>query len=162
MIQNYSDDFKDAMIRKMSGPAARSATALASEVGVSQGTLSRWLRDRGRFGATGGKVDSKKRSKNWTAIEKLQAVVAYEGLEESEQGQYLRSHGLYSVEIERWRDEMLEGLNQKPKKGDPKERRIRELESELRRKEKALAETAALLVLKKKAQEIWGDSEGEQ
>ena len=43
-------------------------------------------------------MDSKKRSKNWTAIEKLQAVVAYEGLEESEQGQYLRSHGLYSVE----------------------------------------------------------------
>jgi|TARA_B100001964_G_scaffold128815_1_gene142473 hypothetical protein len=102
-------------------------------------------------------VDSKKRPKNWTAIEKLQAVIAYDGLEESEQGRYLRSHGLYTVDIERWRDEMLAALNQKPKKGDPKERRIQELERELRRKEKALAETAALLVLKKKVQEIWGD-----
>ena len=162
MMENYSEDFKDTMIQKMTGPGARSATALASEVGVSQSTLSRWLRDRGRFEPTGGKMDSKKRSKNWTAMEKLQAVVAYDGQEESEQGQYLRSHGLYSVDIERWRDEMLQALNQKPKKGDPKERRIRELESELRRKEKALAETAALLVLKKKAQEIWGDHEGEK
>ena len=159
MNQNYSDDFKDTMIRKMTGPGARSATSLAAEVGVSQGTLSRWLRDRGRFEPTGGDVESRKRPKNWTATEKLQAVVAYDGLEESEQGQYLRSHGLYSVDIERWRDEMLQALSQKPKKGDPKERRIRELESELRRKEKALAETAALLVLKKKAQEIWGDHE---
>ena len=104
-------------------------------------------------------MESKKRPRNWPAMDKLQAVVAYDGLEESEQGQYLRSHGLYSVDIERWREEMLEALNRKPKKRDPKERRIRELESELRRKEKALAETAALLVLKKKAQEIWGDPE---
>ena len=107
-------------------------------------------------------MDSKKRPQNWTAMEKLQAVVAYDGLEESEQGQYLRSHGLYGVDIERWRDEMLQALNRKPRKGDPKERRIRELEGELRRKEKALAETAALLVLKKKAQEIWGDHEDEK
>ncbi len=39
------------------------------------------------------------------------------------------------------------------------ERRIKELERELRQKEKALAETAALLVLRKKAQAIWGEVE---
>jgi hypothetical protein len=68
---------------------------------------------------------------------------------------------LYSVDIERWREEMLQALSKKPKKGDPKDKRIRGLESELRRKEKALAEAAALLVLKKKAQGIWGDDEEE-
>jgi hypothetical protein len=38
-------------------------------------------------------------------------------------------------------------------------KRIKELERELNRKEKALAEAAALLVLKKKVQEIWGDED---
>ena len=45
---------------------------------------------------------------------------------------------------------------------DEKDKRIKELERELRRKDKALAETAALLVLKKKAQAIWGDREDEE
>jgi transposase len=38
-------------------------------------------------------------------------------------------------------------------------RRVRELEKELRRKDKALAEAAALLVLQKKVQAIWGDAD---
>ena len=162
MSTAYNDDLRNAMILKMTGPTPKSATALAEEVGIPQSTLSRWLRDRGRIAATGGDMESKRRPENWTAQQKLRAVSTYEGLDETEQGRYLRSHGLYSVDIERWRNEMLEALSKKPKKSDPKDRRIRELESELRRKEKALAETAALLVLKKKAQVIWGESEDEQ
>jgi hypothetical protein len=54
---------------------------------------------------------------------------------------------------------MLQALSNKPSRKDPKNQRIKELERELRRKEKALAETAALLALKKKARDIWGDSE---
>ena len=74
----------------------------------------------------------------------------------------MREKGLYSVDIERWRVEIMDALGKKPKKGDPKDRRIRDLEAELRRKEKALAETAALLVLKKKANDIWGENEDEK
>ena len=47
----------------------------------------------------------------------------------------------------------------KSKKASPEAKRIRELEKDLRRKEKALAETAALLALKKKLEEIWGDED---
>jgi hypothetical protein len=161
MGKNYSDDFKNAMVEKLSGPNARSASALAEEVGIAKSTLSRWLRECGRFGAMGEGMENKKRPQNWTAEEKMETVIAYEGMDESERGLYLRSHGLYSVDIERWREEMLQALSKKPKKGDPKDKRIRGLESELRRKEKALAEAAALLVLKKKAQGIWGDDEEE-
>ena len=163
MGSNYSDNFKETMVQKMSGPDAKSATALAEEVAVPQSTLSRWLREYGRFGSTGGRMNKKKRPQNWAAEEKLKAVIAYEGKNEEERGLYLRSHGLYSVDIERWREEILESLSKKPNKGkNHKDRRIRELEGELRRKEKALAETAALLVLKKKAQVIWGDNEDEK
>ena len=104
-------------------------------------------------------MSSKKRPQNWSGEEKMQAVIAYVGIDEEARGRYLRENGLYSVDVERWREEMMKVLGKKSKKGDPKDRRIRELEGELRRKEKALAETAALLVLKKKAQEIWGESE---
>ena len=162
MGSNYGDKFKETMVKKMSGPAAKSASALAEEVGVPQSTLSRWLRDYGRFSSMGGGMSTNKRPQNWTAEEKMRAVLEYEGMDEQERGRYLREKGLYSVDIERWLEEMRRALSKKPKKGDPKERRIRQLEGELRRKEKALAEAAALLVLKKKAQEIWGDSEDEK
>lgn len=109
-------------------------------------------------------MSTKRRPQNWSAEDKFQAVFMYEGLAEDERGKYLREHGLFSVDIERWREEMTEVLKKKPKssKSDPKDRRIKQLESELRRKEKALAEAAALLVLKKKADAIWGDDEDEK
>jgi transposase len=157
----YDVGFKEAMVRKMIGPPSRSATALAGEVGVAQTTLSRWLNEYGRLAAE-GQMSSKKRSE-WNAQEKLAMVLEYEKLDEEARGRYLREKGLYSVDIQRWREEILKALGKRPKgKADEKDRRIRELEGELRRKEKALAETAALLVLKKKAQAIWGDGEEEK
>lgn len=107
-------------------------------------------------------MTTKKRPQNWTAERKMEAVIAYKGMNEQEQGSYLRANGLHSVDLDRWCAEILLALSKKPNKRDPKDRRIRELEGELRRKEKALAETAALLVLNKKAQVIWGDSEDEK
>lgn len=107
-------------------------------------------------------MSSKKRPQNWTAEQKLEVVMEYLRLDEEARGRYLRGKGLYSVDVERWREEIKQALEKKPNKKDPKDQRIRKLEGELRRKEKALAETAALLVLKKKAQNIWGDSEDER
>ena len=98
-----------------------------------------------------------------SAEEKLQAVQGYDSQPDDEaRGRLLRERGLYSVEIERWRAQMLAALKNMSNRNDPKDRRIKELERELRRKEKALAETAALLTLKKTAQQIWGDSEDEK
>ena len=162
MNGTYTKDFRASVVKKLSGPDARSATALAQEVGVPQSTLSRWLREYGTMAATGGTMSSKKRPQNWTAEQKLEVVMEYLRLDEETRGRYLREKGLYSVDVERWREEIRQALEKKPNKKDPKDQRIRQLEGELRRKEKALAETAALLVLKKKAQNIWGDSEDEK
>jgi hypothetical protein len=103
--------------------------------------------------------NGKTHKEKWPAEEKLRAVVEYERLEEESRGKYLREKGLYGVDIQRWRAEVLAVLGKRPRKGDAQGQRIRALEAELRRKESALAETAALLVLKKKAQAIWGDRE---
>ena len=57
-------------------------------------------------------------------------------------------------------DALQNGLSKKrTREKSDAAKRIRALEKELRRKDKALAETAALLVLKKKVQEIWGDED---
>jgi transposase-like protein len=74
----------------------------------------------------------------------------------------LRSKGLHETHLQQWRLQMLNGLGKQPNFKKPKTsvadaKQIRDLEKELRRKDKALAETAALIVLKKKVQEIWGD-----
>ena len=106
-----------------------------------------------------------KRPEDWTAEEKLKALLEYDKLDEEQRGKYLREKGLHSIYLQRWQWEFIEAYASKKKKtrgGDPKQKRIKELEKELRRKDKALAETAALLVLKKKAQAIWGDPEDER
>jgi transposase-like protein len=102
----------------------------------------------------GGKAES------WSAEEKLTALLEYEPLGEEERGKFLRAKGLHEAHLARWKKEFIEGLKLKPfagGKNDPQRKRIAALEKELRRKEAALAEAAALLVLKKKADAIWGE-----
>jgi transposase len=174
----YSHQFKSAMVQRLSGNNALSASALSRDVGVPQATLSRWLRNASvvqpeRFQDSANAL-LKERSikmtmtpkspKDWTPEEKLQAVLEASQLSEVDLGAYLRQKGLHESNLKQWRQEMIGGLQRqtayKKAKGKSEEsRRILQLERELNRKDKALAETAALLILKKKAQAIWGDED---
>jgi transposase len=158
-VREYTKGFKEAMVKKLIGVEAKSAGALATEVGVPQSTLSRWVREYGSLEGRSAEGSMAKRMHQWGSEEKLRAVIEYEKLDEEARGKYLREKGLYSVDIQRWRAEMLAAVGKKPKDRNAQGQRIRQLEAELRRKDMALAETAALLVLKKKAQAIWGDLE---
>lgn len=105
-----------------------------------------------------------KRPEDWSPEEKLKAVLEAASLSDEELGAFLRSQGLHETHLQQWRLQMLGGLGKvpatkKPKRSVADTKRIRSLEKELKRKDKALAETAALLVLKKKVQEIWGDED---
>lgn len=153
-VANYTSGFKARMVQRMAGPEGISATALAKEVGIAQATLSRWLRDGRTLGAM-----SKKKSKSAsgsnrrTAEEKYRLVVAAEGLIGEALGAFLRREGVHESQLAEWREKAtsaLKDLNKKKNQASPESRRIRDLERELNRKEKALAEAAALLVLKKK------------
>jgi transposase-like protein len=160
MGSKYSEQVIDALITKMSPPLARSATSLAREVGIPQSTLSRWLRERGTIGQPGASMMTK-RAEDWSAEEKLEALLAYERLNDEQRGALLRSKGLHEAHLQRWKKEFVEGMKLKPfvdGKKDPNRKRIAALEKELRRKEAALAEAAALLVLKKKADALWTET----
>lgn len=159
-MRQYPEEFKLKMVEKLAHPGGPSAQALAQETGVSQTTLSRWLRQAGRVHGMGKKKS--KRPGDWTAPEKLQVVLEAEGLSDEELGAFLRRKGLHQAHLERWRAAMhsaLEGPSKKRSGRSKEVRKIRELEKELRRKEKALAEASALLLLKKKAQALWGDED---
>jgi transposase-like protein len=140
-------------------PMLVSANALSKKSGVSQATLSKWLREM-RSVATVAKSDDKG-AKKWTWAEKLRVVAEAMKLGDSEIGELLRREGLHEEQLQRWRADAEAGLGEAPKKGrrSKEAKRIRELERELRRKDRALAEAAALLVLKKKAAMIWGDED---
>jgi hypothetical protein len=160
-MNKYSEKIKAAMIKKLKTRPDLSANTLAIESGIPQQTLSRWLRESAIIGQKGGHMEAK-RPKDWTALEKFNAVVDYAKLIPAEQGAYLRTRGLHSAQLDIWKQEMLSVLDSMPnrkRKKDSKDIRIKELEKELHKKDKALAEAAALLILKKKAQAIWGEPE---
>ena len=167
-MQVYSEKFKRKMVQRMSGPAAVSATALSKEVGVPQATLSRWLLAAGTIeGMSRPKKDlvtnpkAPRRAEDRSPEDKLRLVVEAAKLSESEIGAFLRREGLHEADLEAWRESMLGGVRPTQSKHtrSVEARQVRELEKELRRKDKALAEAAALLVLQKKVRVLWGDGD---
>lgn len=165
----YTDSFKAKMVQRLSAPNAISAIRLSREVGVSQAALSRWLllarkvvpmtkeRPSDRAVQTGS---------TRSAGEKIRIVMAAAALGPGELGAFLRREGVHEAELEQWRvavvdgaTSALEGGATRPSSRGADTKRIKELERQIRRKDKALAETAALLVLQKKVHEIWGDGD---
>lgn len=169
-MEYYTEAFKRKMVQRMLLPAGPSASRLSQEVGVSQRALSRWLRQARTMGETGesdlglitaGGNGMKKRPQDRTTKEKLRVVLETRGLSGEELGAYLRREGIHEAVLRQWRKGVEQGLSEKQGTGRHPEdvKRIHKLERELKRKEKALAEAAALLVLQKKVQALWGDED---
>ena len=92
----------------------------------------------------------------WTPEAKLKAVIETESLAEHDLGTYIRREGLYTTQLSEWRSEIIEGLGAKsPFAKDERDEKIKNLERDLLRKDRALAEASALLILQKKANLIW-------
>lgn len=162
MANTYSAAFKERVVRRLIGPSAISANALAEELGVSQPTLSRWLREASTLAPMATKKTNPKSPRNWTPAEKLRVVAAAQDLDDEKLGEFLRREGVHKEQLDQWREAATAALQAgKPRKAAVSEetRKIKRLEAELDRKTKALAEAAALLVLKKKVQAIWGDED---
>ena len=166
-MTEYSERFRQRMVRRMTGPKAVSATGLAAEVGVRQSTLSRWLREASKVGTVpkekpAASAAAPRRPSDWSPEEKLRALVASASLSDAELGGWLRREGLQEEDLARFRAEALAGMAspKSGRSGGADQKRIKELERDLKRKDAALAEAAALLVLRKKANALWG-GEGE-
>jgi len=166
-LQIYSEAFKAQMVRRLIGPPRVSTHVLAEETGISQSSLSRWLRQAKRMSShdeQGPSSSAPRRPQDWSPQEKWRAVLKASSLAPEALGSFLREQGLTQAQLDAWRDAALQGLTptrpEKPERLSPAEqKKLKQLEKELRRKDKALAELSALLVLSKKAQALWGDED---
>jgi transposase-like protein len=165
-MPRYSVDRKEAILKKMLPPYNMTVAALARQESISEQTLYNW-----RFQARekGQPVPGKKvTSEDWSAETKLAVVIETAAFSESELSEYCRKKGLYPDQIKRWKQASLRGFQRSDEqskaikqqaKSDKTE--ISKLKKELRIKEKALAETAALLVLRKKFDALWEEDDEE-
>ena len=144
MTRPYSIAFKQKMVDRLTGKNALSAVQLARESGIRQQNLSRWLQEARSlpFVASDNRID-----RGWTVEQKARVVAEAATLTGDQLAAHLQREGVKLADFERWRI-ALENDNSA---STSSARRIRELERELARKEKALAEAATLLVLKKKS-----------
>ncbi len=160
----YSEGFRERAVQMMMPPNAMSVAQVSRETGVSEQTLYNW---RNRFRHEGRAVPADpKNPENWSGENKLAVVIETAALNEEELAEYCRKKGLYVEQVVRWREAAVAGagtetpLSSTERRAFAQERKkTRKLEKELNRKEKALAETAALMVLQKKARAIWGGRE---
>ena len=164
-MQRYSKEFKESIVKRMLPPENVSVPQLIKETGISDATLYTWRKEAlGVESKVAGGGQSGERS----AADKLLTVVETYSMTEEELSEYCRKKGLYREDVMAWRESCLDAGgasvgNAKDLTAALREerRKVRGMERELKRKEKALAEAAALLVLRKKAQAIWGESEDE-
>lgn len=153
MTKPYSVAFKNKMVQRLTGKNAVTATQLARETGVRQQNLSRWLEEARSLPAVAKKP--KPVVREWTVEQKARVLAEASKLDGEELTSYLEREGIKLAEYEQWRLALDEG----GQASAATNRRIRQLERELARKEKALAEAAALLVLKKKVDAFYGEDE---
>lgn len=151
-MSKYSKEKKEHALKLMSAPEKLSVPEVAVRSGVSKATLYLWqraARAEGKAVPAGGGV-----TENWSARDKFGVVVETVGLAEAELAEYCRKKGLYVEQVRAWRQACESGIAAGNAESGPALRdarkRSRYLEKELRRKERALAETAGLLVLSRK------------
>ena len=142
-------------------PESAPVEVVATQIGVQVETLERWQQEAAE--------DSQQVS--WTATTRLDAVLVTAAMDEAARSAWCRTNGVHLQELDSWRKSALEALGEaKPaaatagrpaSQGKQDRRRIKELERDLRRKNAALAETTALLVLSKKLEAIFQKGEDE-
>ena len=162
----YSKELKDSTVAKMLPPNNQSLSRIQQETGVGQGTLKKWrteTRNKG-FAAPAGIHQSEQ----WSTRDKYLIVIETATLSEIELAGYCRKKGLYVEQVKTWQDNCIQAnggvaqeLANSQRRERDKEKELKQVKKELQRKESALAETAALLVLRKKVQAIWGQQDEE-
>jgi transposase len=143
-LARYGQAFKDRAVARLLPPESAALDLVAREVGIGAGTLERWREDAQSRPARG---------RVWTAGARLEAVITTAAMSEAGKSAWCREHGVYPAELDKWRASCSAALAEpeearaSPQATRQDRKRIKELERDLLRKDRALAETAALLVL---------------
>lgn len=149
-------ELKTSVLKRMLPPQSRSVAELSRETGITETTLYTW-RNAARKGGAVMPGGGRNKAEEWDSASKFAVVLESASLNATELAEYCRGKGLFVEQVQAWRTaceqanaerEVQTAEHARSLKAE--RRRIQELELELRRKEKALAEAAALLLLAKK------------
>lgn len=160
--ERYTTEVKANAIKQMMPPNNQGVRQLSETLGIPEATLYSW-RKKARM--QGIAVPSDKRnSEKWSSEDKFLIVMETFSMNQVELAEYCRKKGLFKEQINEWKTTCLSANAQEENRTKilsselrEEKKQTKQLERELRQKEKALAEAAALLLLRKKAQAIWGD-----
>ena len=161
-MTRYNQEVRERVTMRMMPPSNEPLARVAKETGISEMTLHKWRKQSRESGyaAPGNGLEAER----WSSQDKFLIVMETATLNEMEIADYCRRRGLYVEQVKEWKQacqqangELSKQTGSLQKELRQEKRRVQMLEKELRRKEKALAETAALLTLRKKLQAIWGD-----
>jgi transposase-like protein len=160
MRQQHSAEFKKSIVQKITTIGGPSIMEMAVKSGIHHTSIRNWIKIYANN-------SSMKKSKEWTPEEKLDAIIKASTLAPNELGEFLRTNGLHLVEVEQWRQDIFS--SQRPvgrPRLDPELVELRakekELSRDLKRKDKALAEMAARIILIKKSQLLFGIDEEDE
>lgn len=156
-MARYGQTFKGNAVARLLPPQCCPVEALSARIGISVSTLERWRAEalaKAADGTGGG-------TNRWTPAARLDAIIATAAMDEATRSAWCREQGLFPAELDTWKQDAISGLGESKDAGTAETKRdrhrIKELERDLNRKDKALAETAALLVLSKKLSAIFHD-----
>jgi len=155
----YSSSVKRGILKRVLPPESKSIRSMSKESGICEQTIRNWIKESESGSLDNGSGD--KSPRYLSNREKYHLLMESAKIPSEQLGEFLRERGLHSEHLTLWDQEFREMAEKSENKKDRKmkelEKRVRELEKELNRKEKALAEAAALLVLKKKLDALMED-----
>ncbi len=170
MRGKFTQSFKIQAVQKaLSRTDGSRLEEFARSMGVGYSTLQKWIRQSKNQVLDVAQTDintmkNERRPQDWNAQERLDMIIQCAPLDESAVAKICREKGLYPHHISQWKADFVSdksAVNREKKHVDTKLLKLenKQLKKELNRKDKALAETAALLVLQKKVHAIWGCDE---
>ena len=162
----YSEAIKASVLAKAFAPNAPSVVELAKEFNIPLATINTWIYKMRNKHKANHTSPPAQRPSDKSPEAKLKAVMDTMGRSDQEQAAYCREHGIYSNHLGAWKEQMLDGLgavNTTTKslkvENQQIQNEVKQLKRDMHRKDKALAEVSALLILQKKADLLWGADE---
>ena len=157
----YTEAFRQQALQKVYTREGRTVKAVAKELNVNPWTLKNWMKESKKTPSSNPTEVKAKRPNDWTRAERLQLLMQSHGLDEEALNAFCREQGIFRHHLQQWRTDFEATTSSgSPAKLRELKEENKQLARELKRKDKALAEAAALLVLQKKYQALWEEKDG--
>ena len=161
-----SQEFKVQSVEKaLSRRPDQTLKTIADNLGVGYSTLQKWIRlaKNNKLEKPEKIMSTEKSPQDWNKPQRFEAIMHCHSMNDEQLSSYCRENGIYPHHLKAWKTEFLSNNQGSEALSRQEQKKLRQenkrLQKELNRKDRALSETAALLVLSKKCQAIWGEKE---